>query len=511
MFIRKKKNKSGSISVSIIDKSTGKYKLVKTIGSSFDQEQIELMVLKAKQYLENQTQQQPLFYSQNDNLIESFLSTLTNSQIRTIGPELVFGSVYEHIGFNKIKEQMFRHLVIARLAYPGSKLKTIDYLLRYQGKYLEISSVYRFLDKLNHKLKETVEELSFNHTLKRLNNNISVVFYDMTTIYFEASDEDDLRKTGFSKDGKHSHPQIFLGLLVGMDGWPISYEIYEGNTYEGHTLIPAIQKFEKKFKLNKPIIVADSGLLSKNNITALESDSYQYILGSRIKSESSVIKKQMTKSKLEDGKFMTIDKDNGQKLIISYSQKRANKDKHNRERGLKRLEKQIKSGRLTKSNINNRGYNKYLQMDGEIKISIDYKKYEDDAKWDGLKGYLSNSDLDPKEIIENYKYLWHIERAFRISKTDLKIRPIYHRLRSRIEAHICISFAAYSIIKELERVLKLAGSNLSVSRAADLTHNLYELEAQMPESKKIKKFLLKMDKEQQELINIIENYSRVSH
>ena len=119
--------------------------------------------------------------------------------------------------------------------------------------------------------------------------------------------------------------------------------------------------------------------------------------------------------------------------------------------------------------------------------------------------------MDPKEIIENYKYLWHIERAFRISKTDLKIRPIYHRLRSRIEAHICISFAAYSIIKELERVLKLAGSNLSVNRAAYLTHNLYELEAQMPESKKIKKFLLKMDKEQQELINIIENYSRVSH
>jgi transposase len=511
MFIRKKKNKSGSISVSIIDKSSGSYKVIKTIGSSFEQEQIELMLIKARQYIENLHQQQILFYSEKDNQIESFLSTISNSQIRTVGPELVFGRLYDLIGFNEIKEQMFRHLVIARLAYPGSKLKTIDYLQRYQGKYLEISSVYRFLDKLNDKLKETVEELSFNHTLKRLNNNIGVVFYDMTTIYFEASDEDDLRKTGFSKDGKHSNPQIFLGLLVGMDGWPIGYEIYEGNIYEGHTLIPTIQKFEKKFKLNKPIVVADSGLLSKNNVAALEKHNYQYILGSRIKSEPADTKQLITKNKFEDGMFIIIKKDKGQKLLISYSQKRAHKDMHNRQRGLKRLEKQINAGRLTKSNINNRGYNKYLQMNGEIKISIDYNKFEDDAKWDGLKGYLTNSDLKPRAIIENYKCLWQIEKAFRISKTDLKIRPIYHRLRNRIEAHICISFAAYSIIKELEKALKQEGSNLSVSRAAYLTHNIYELETQMPESKKIKKFLLKMDKEQQELIKIIEKYSRVSH
>ena len=469
------------------------------------------MAIKAKHYLENLNPQQALFYSENDNIIESFLSTLSNSQIRTIGPELVFGSLYDLIGFNKIQEQMFRHLVIARLTYPGSKLKTIDYLLRYQGKHLEISSVYRFLDKLNDKLKETVEELSFKHTLKRLNNSVSVVFYDMTTIYFEASDEDDLRRTGFSKDGKHSHPQIFLGLLVGMNGWPIGYEIYEGNIYEGHTLIPTIQKFEKKFKLNKPIIVADSGLLSKNNINALEEHGYQYILGSRIKSENKYIKELITANKLEDGRFITIDKGEGKKLIISYNQKRANKDMHNRRRGLKRLEKQLNAGRLTKGNINNRGYNKYLQMDGEIKISIDYTKYEEDAKWDGLKGYLSNSDLEPAAIIENYKYLWHIEKAFRISKTDLKIRPIYHRIRNRIAAHICISFAAYSIIKELEKALKQAGSNLSVKRSAYLTHNLYELEAQMPESKRIKRFLLQMDNEQKELINIISDYCRVSH
>ena len=136
---------------------------------------------------------------------------------------------------------MFRHLVVSRLVFPLSKLKTVEYLYRYQGVSLDIDSVYRFLDKLNSKLKDKVEQISYAHTLKVLQNNISIVFYDMTTIYFEASDEDDLRKTGFSKDGKHQNPQIFLGLLVGLDGYAIGYDIFEGNIYEGHTLIPFIE------------------------------------------------------------------------------------------------------------------------------------------------------------------------------------------------------------------------------------------------------------------------------
>lgn len=511
MFIRQKKNKSGSISVSIIDKSSGKYTVHKTIGSSSDKEEIKMMKIRAQQYIDGLNQQASLFQSEKDNIIESYLSTLTNSQIRTIGPELVFGQIYDLIGYNAIEEQMFRHLVIARLTYPGSKLKTIDYLQRYQGKHLEISSVYRFLDTLNYKLKEEVEKISFKHTSKRLNNNISVVFYDMTTLYFEASDEDDLRRTGFSKDGKHSNPQIFLGLLVGINGWPIGYEIYEGNIYEGHTLIPTIQKFEKKFNLNKPIIVADSGLLSKKNISILEANGYKYILGSRLKSESKEIKKEIIAHNIYEGNYFVIEKESNKRLIISYSRNRARKDLHNRERGLKRLEKQLNAGRLTKSNINNRGYNKYLHMEGRINIRIDYEKFEADAKWDGLKGYLTNCDLSPETVISNYKCLWQIEKAFRISKTDLKIRPIYHRLRNRIEAHICISFTAYSIIKELESILSGANCEISVNRAAYLTHNIYEIVALLPETKKVKKFLLRMDDEQEQLVNIISDFCRVSH
>lgn len=507
MFLRKLKNRSGSISVQIISKNNGKYKVVKTIGCGKSKTEVEHLLNIGKQEIENLSKQQKLFISEKDNFIEEAFSVLNNSSIRTVGPELIFGQIYDYIGFNKIEEDLFRHLVIARLAFPLSKLKTTEYLYRFQGVNIHHDSIYRFLDKLNKKLKNQVEQISYEHTKKVLNNKISVVFYDMTTLYFEASDEDDLRKTGFSKDGKHSNPQIFLGLLVGLGGYAIGYDIFEGNTYEGHTLIPFVEKISKKFNLQKPVVVADSGLLSKDNIKALQKGEYEYIIGARIKNETDIVKEKILATKLKNGKSESIKKDDATRIIISYSDKRARKDAHNRERGLKRLEKRIKSGKLTKSNINNRGYNKYLKLEGEVSVEIDYDKYHGDDKWDGLKGYITNSKLSNKQIIENYGNLWHIEKAFRMSKTDLRIRPIYHRLKHRIEAHICISFTAYSIYKELERVLYKEKSPLSLKKASELTHNMYQITYTLPDSKHTKSKILKMDDEQTELYQIIsENF-----
>ena len=166
------------------------------------------------------------------------------------------------------------------------------------------------------------------------------------------------------------------------------------------------------------------------------------------------------------------------KLIITYSDQRAKKDKQNREKGLRKLEKQVRSGKLTKANINNRGYNKYLKMNGQVSIEIDYKKFDLDASWDGLKGYLTNAKLTTDKILENYGHLWLIEKAFRISKTDLKIRPIYHRLQSRIETHIGISFVAYKVYKELERQLKERKSKLSPEKAIAIAKTIYQVKAQ---------------------------------
>jgi transposase len=507
MFIRKKPNRSGSVSVQIVSKERGKYKVVKTVGSSHTEEGVHLLLHQARHELKKIQGQYSLFSSPQDTTIKSFLTTLSNANVHVIGPELIFGKIYDAIGFDQIREDLFRHLVIARLAFPLSKLKTVDYLYRFQGKRINISSIYRFMDKLNSRLKHQVEDISYKHTLGLLKDKISVVFYDMTTLYFEASDEDDLRKTGFSKDGKHQNPQIFLGLLVGLGGYAIGYEIFEGNIYEGHTLLPTIKKLSERFGLSKPIVIADAGLLSKENIRLLEENGYHYIIGARIKNESEKIKDRIIKLGLKDGEFQIIKKPAGRKIIIHYSRKRATKDAHNRQRGLKRLEKRIRTGKLTKSSINNRGYNKYLKLEGEIQIRIDYDKFEQDKVWDGLKGYVTNTKLRAKQVIENYQNLWHIEKAFRMSKTDLRIRPIYHRLKDRIEAHICISFAAYAIYKELERLLYNYNAHFSVKRAGELTQTMYQLDVIMPESKKKEQILLKMDSDQLLLTKVIaENF-----
>lgn len=506
MFVRKKPNKSGSVSVQVIDKTFG-YQVVKTIGSSHDPDEVEKLFQQGKRWIKRINEDQLKLFpvrTKEEHIIEGFLEKLGNTQVRTVGPELIFGELFDRIGFNKVEDELFRHLVIARLAFPGSKLKTTDYLQRYQGVYLSVDSLYRFLDKLRKQHKEKVERIAFNYTKEVLDNDLSVVFYDLTTLYFETESEDDLRKTGFSKDGKFHKPQIMLGLLVGLEGYPIGYELFNGNTFEGHTLVPVLENFQEKFKLNKPVVVADSALLSKKNIKELESRGYEYILGARIKNETKKIKQQILEHDFSQEKILVIEKDEAARLIVGYSDKRAGKDEHNRKRGLSRLEKKLKTGRLTKDKINNRGYNKYLTLKGKVEVEINYGKFRKDAAWDGLKGYLTNSGLAQQEVIDNYRQLWQIEKAFRISKTDLKVRPIYHRLQDRIEAHICIAFVAYTVYKELERVLKQKQAPLSVKRATELTHTMYAL--YYPKSRYSRQeVLLQMDEEQQLLYDSIYN------
>lgn len=213
MFLRKLGNRSGSVSIQIIQKVKGKSKVVRTIGCAESEQEIQKLWHIGKQEISRISNQPKLFTSEADTLVEQAFGMLSNSNICTIGPELIFGRIFDYIGFGSIDKEMFRHLVIARLAYPLSKLKTVDYLFRFQGILLDVDAIYRFLDKLNDGLKDQVEQIAFQHTLRMMGGHISIVFYDMTTLYFEASDEDDLRKTGFSKDGKHSNPQIYIGCV----------------------------------------------------------------------------------------------------------------------------------------------------------------------------------------------------------------------------------------------------------------------------------------------------------
>ncbi len=506
MFVRQKKNKSGKVSVQVIVKSDGKYRVMKTVGCSKDIDEIGKLVAKAKQLIPELSGQFPLGWeTQRDKSIDEYFDTFNNAHINVVGPELILGTLFDRIGFNIFPNDWFRYLVIARLVYPGSKLKTIDYLQRYKNIVVSPSSIYRFLDELQSKYKDKVEAISFAHTQKIFQGDITVVFYDMTTLYFEIEDEDDLRKIGFSKDGKFQQPQIMIGLLVGENGYPIGYDIFKGNTFEGHTLLPVLQAICAKHNLPKPIVVADAGLLSKDNVENLKKDAYTFIIGARIKNESEDVKKEIlqTAKNLSDGGGFKFKKPDGSSLVITYSDKRARKDKHNREKGLKKLKIQIKTGQLSKQHINSRGYNKFLKMSGQVEVVIDEGKIIADTEWDGLKGYVTNADISIKAIVEKYTQLWQVEKAFRISKTDLRIRPIFHQLQKRIEAHICIAFTAYAIFKELERQLEIHKIGMSATRAIELLQNMYQITYTLPDSRKEKTKLLKMDASQRMLCEMM--------
>jgi transposase len=502
MFVRKKKNKSGSVSIQIISKIRGKYKVIKTIGCAKTNREEELMVLLANTELDKLEGNRPLFVEHDDLVVENFVKSIANDHLQIIGSELILGKIYDKIGYPTDGcPDYFRNLVLCRLVYPGSKLKTLGYFRWHLNIDISVYTIYRFLDELNSKLKPEIEKISFEYTKKLLKGNIGVVFYDLTTLYFEASEEDDYRIPGFSKDGKHQQPQIMVGLLVSSHGYPIGYQIFEGNTSETKTLIPVLESFQEKFDIAKPIVVADAAMLSEKNILALQDNGYGYILGARLKNESDQIKEKVLSLEVEEDKPKELKNKHG-RLIVSYSSKRAHNDRKNRQKGIKRLEKRVRSGKLTKEHINNRGYNKYLKLSGDINISIDYEKYEADSVWDGLKGYVTNTHLSRKRVIGNYSQLWQVEKAFRISKTDLRIRPIYHRSKGRIEAHICICFTAYAIYKELERLLKANNVKLSVEKAIEQIREIRQLRYTLPKSRHVKTKILQPTESQTLLLEM---------
>ncbi|WP_374543261.1 IS1634 family transposase [Flavobacterium sp.] len=496
MFIRELRHKNGRIYIQVVDKSSGRYKVLKSFGSSLTSEGVLELKKLASIWINEHQCVREIDFTHEIEQIEQMLSGIT--QLKLAGIELVLGRIFDEIGFNKINDELFRSLVLYRLVYPKSKLKTTEYLYRYEQKEWSEDAIYRYMDKLHSTQKELVQQISYAHSLKVLGGQINVVFYDVTTLYFEIDQEDELRKTGFSKEGKHQNPQIILGLLVSKNGYPLAYDIYQGNKFEGHTLLPIINSFKSKYKIEKLTIIADSGLLSQSNIDELQTKNYEFILGARIKNQKYTVQQKILNLQLKNGESQLI-QTNDLKLIVSYSDDRAKKDRYNREKGLRKLEKQVRTGKLTKSSINNRGYNKYLKLEGELNVKIDLEKFNQDAQWDGLKGYITNSSLTKGEILENYHHLWKIEKAFRIAKTDLKIRPIYHRLQRRIEAHICLTFAAYKVYKELERQLKEKQVPYSATKVIEIAQSIFEIEIKTTKSKEIVRKILLVNQEQKDL------------
>jgi transposase len=486
MFVRKKKNPSGIVSVQIIDKSNGRYVVVKTVGSSADAPTIESLYLQGKHWLSCHSGEQDIFEIHDQAVEEWQVTEYLLSNVENIllnGVELILNQVFKLTGFDSIQDDIFRQLVIARLSQPMSKAATVEYLKSHFDEDAQLHRIYRYLDKLYNTQQEKIQQISVEHTRRILGGKIGLLFYDVTTLYFESDYGDELRETGFSKDGKHSQPQVVLGLLVSKDGYPLSYSLFNGSQYEGRTMLPVVEDFVQRFNLDDFVVVADSGLMSQSNIDLLESGNYKYIIGARIKNESNEIKAWALSLAKQDGEFNETHKGRA-RLIVGYSVNRAKKDRYNREKGVKRLEKAYRSGNITKENINKRGYNKFLEISDNVKVAISKDKIKQDEQWDGLKGYLTNTSLGAKEVHEQYNGLWEIERAFRITKGTLEMRPMFHFTPNRIEAHVCICFVAYKIYKELERVMKISHINISVDKALAIAKTITTLKIKLPKSGK---------------------------
>jgi transposase len=409
----------------------------------------------------------------------------------------IYGKMYDDMNFKSVLpnparnvaiSKALKEIVLARIANPDSKRASVDMLASKFGSFVDLKTVYRMMDAISDDRIIKLNKLVLNHTKDLLNNTIDIVYFDATTLYFESfsedSGEDAIKKNGYSKDGKFNQPQVVLALLVTKQGLPVGYKAFSGNTFDGHTLIPAIQEMKDELQgvsLDKIVYVADSGMFNKVNLQTLDEYELDYIVGARIKNLSHDIKEQILDMQSyeefdDDKKIKTIDY-NGKKLVVTYSAKRAKKDKYERLKAIDKLKKRLESSKSVKSQLSNNGYKKYLQLHSpsndnkecDLSITLNEEKIQEDEVWDGLKGILTNNTtLSNEELIHQYSNLWQVEESFRITKHDLKIRPIYHWKPNRVKAHLAISFIAYTLVRHLEYKIKLLYKKLSPEKIKQL-------------------------------------------
>ena len=393
------------------------------------------------------------------------------SGLRTVGEyhygaELVLGHLFDRLGISEegLSGGLCRQLVIARMLYPVSKRRTAQFLNRHFNASLDEDQIYRFMDQLS-KRQESILATVRDYLLKQYPGSIGYLFYDVTTLYFETDREDQdaqdlpgLRKRGYSKDHRDDLPQVVLGLAVNAMGMPLGYRLYSGNTYEGNTLMDGIDEILAMLPNSNLGVVADAGMLSAKNLAALEERHLTYIVGARLKSLPWPIQDEVTSLDFSKGPIRELSL-GSRRLVVSYSRSRAEKARSGRERSVARLERLIAKNQAVRKHP-------YLDFTVKEKPKLNLQAIEASARWDGIKGYLTNSpDLPAAQVIDRYTDLYKVEQSFRMSKTDLRIRPAFHFKRERIEAHVVICMLALCVMRMLEEAVAPFG--MTVGAAID--------------------------------------------
>jgi len=455
VFIRKRKNSEGNISFQIMEKVERKNRLVKHLGTARNLLEENQLKESGQQFLNSQrikSGKLSLFDSRYDkNFWEEFLSKLEFVSALDTPTFDFFNYFYRLIGLGSLQNDCFCDLVIARILWPLSKAKTRDFLQNNLNKNYSLTSLYRTMQTTVVKgYQGKIEDILWDF-LQNRGEIVSVLFFDVTTLYFEAFDEDDFKKCGFSKDHKSNQPQVTVTLTVTPSGFPLHLRSFSGNKFEGHTIIPCILNIREKHKLDDLIVVADSAMVSQTNMEELEKQSLKFIVGARLSNLSKTIFQQIISVPKTDGTTQRFSLGNNRILVVSYSQKRAAKDRSDREKQLKRANYALTNPSSVARNF------KFLEKTKFGDFSLNENVLEKAKQLEGLKGYITNAlNLTDKEIIEKYSQLWQVEKSFRISKSDLKARPIFHTAKEKIEAHLLIVFTALAIVRLAENSTKIS-------------------------------------------------------
>jgi len=455
--IREVKTASGKRAVQIVSKRDGKLTVHKHIGSFDSPEQRAELYRQAKSYIQNSSGQTDIF---------ELLNTIRPSDIKITDSKPLFtyqllSRIYDKIGFNDYEDPVVKDLVIARICYPASKLETQEILAELFGKEYGINTLYRHLKKgLTLGVKETFQRALVNCAKNDLQDTLKLVFYDVTTLYFESSLKTGLKDFGFSKDHRAQDTQVVLGLVVTKQGFPLYFDIFNGKTFEGHTFIPVIEKIIHLLGKPNLVVIADAAMISQANISQLQEKKIGFIVGARIANLPIPTINTISDQILgHEGRTCCINY-RGQKLICEYSAKRATKDKFDRSKQIQKAQQVLESPNTVARRFR---FVKTAEKNYLLNTALIAKA----EKLEGIKGYLTNTNLPDYTVIERYRELWKIEHSFRVAKSDLKARPIFHRLDEAIKAHLVVVFAGLAISKYIE--LK---SGLSIKRALKLSRKL---------------------------------------
>jgi transposase len=406
------------------------------------------------------------------------LSALKEHSRVNDGVKDIFGQLYSQLELDSVItctkqdkkwNESLQTCVLSRIMNPCSKQKTVRQAAEKLNVNLDLNHVYRMMDHVaaqENNIKESVSRVTQN----LLKEKVDVLLFDVTTLYFESTEADELREFGFSKDCKFNQTQVVLALVTTSEGLPITYELFPGNTYEGSTLIEIVKSLKNKHNIDQVVLVADRAMFNTKNLALMDELEVQYVVAAKLRGLKKEVKQRVLNSRLYKPQELkqelhwinTFDIDNRQ-LIVSYSSSRAKKDRADRQRLIERLLKKVKNGKLKIADlVNNHGSKKFIKTVKD-EAQLDNEKIARDSEWDGLHGVITNiKDKSSQEILNRYRQLWKIEEAFRINKHDLQMRPIFHWKPERIRAHIVICYLAFALLSYAKLKLKEAKVEISI-------------------------------------------------